>query len=422
MSAAGSAAPAAAEDFRIQQDDQEDENVFEDYTNSFPPPPPIPSASELSSILPPPPSSLFPPHHPSVTEFRQNVSISSVGSDGGVGGGGGVGSSGADDVYYFDDENESLLLTSSAHKAAVEAEVDTNKSMSSAPETETEDDDDDEEELLASGGHVQRTRQAVPEPVICVTDYADEIFAHARERELEYLPKCNYMEKQTDISFPMRSILVDWLIEVSEEFELETETTYLACNYVDRFLSYMSVQRAKLQLVGTASMFIASKYEEIYPKDLAKWVYITDDTYNKRQVLKMEKLILGVLKFSVSVPTAHYFVTHLAKMAGCNDKTTSLAQYLAELTLLDGETYLCHLPSVIGAAAVALARHTMGFAAWDPAMAVRTGYSVADFQACLVSLHGTFSRAKRNPQQSIVEKYKHARFHGVSNVEPTPIF
>jgi cyclin A len=47
----------------------------------------------------------------------------------------------------------------------------------------------------------------------------------------------------------------------------------------------MAVQRSKLQLVGTACMFIAAKYEEIYPPDVSEFVYITDDTYNKRQVL-----------------------------------------------------------------------------------------------------------------------------------------
>ena len=106
------------------------------------------------------------------------------------------------------------------------------------------------------------------------------------------MPKFNYMEKQSDISFPMRSILVDWVVEVGEEFDVETETVHLAVNYIDRFLSYMSVQRAKLQLVGTSSMFIASKYEEIYPKELDKFVYITDDTYNKRQVLKVWPLTM----------------------------------------------------------------------------------------------------------------------------------
>jgi len=56
----------------------------------------------------------------------------------------------------------------------------------------------------------------------------------------------------------MRSILVDWLVEVAEEYRLHTETLFLAVNYIDRFLSFMSVQRAKLQLVGTACMFIAA--------------------------------------------------------------------------------------------------------------------------------------------------------------------
>merc|ERR1719431_2319145 len=109
-----------------------------------------------------------------------------------------------------------------------------------------------------------------------------------------YLPKASYMDKQPDITHNMRQILVDWLVEVSEEYKLQTETLYLAVNFIDRFLSLMSVQRAKLQLVGTAAMFIASKFEEIYPPDVTEFVYITDDTYTKRQVLRMEHLVRHV--------------------------------------------------------------------------------------------------------------------------------
>lgn len=71
-------------------------------------------------------------------------------------------------------------------------------------------------------------------------------------------PKSNYMRKQQDITASMRSILVDWLIEVAEEYKLHTETTHLAVNYIDRFLSHMAVLRGKLQLVGTAAMFLAA--------------------------------------------------------------------------------------------------------------------------------------------------------------------
>ena len=56
------------------------------------------------------------------------------------------------------------------------------------------------------------------------------------------------------------------------------------------------------------------KYEEIYPPDVAEFVYITDDTYTKKQVLRMEQLVLGVLDFNVTVPTAFFFANHFSKV------------------------------------------------------------------------------------------------------------
>ncbi len=70
--------------------------------------------------------------------------------------------------------------------------------------------------------------------------------------------KANYMKRQPDITASMRHILVDWLVEVAEEYKLHRETLFLSVNYIDRFLSQMSVLRGKLQLVGAASMFLAA--------------------------------------------------------------------------------------------------------------------------------------------------------------------
>ena len=53
--------------------------------------------------------------------------------------------------------------------------------------------------------------------------------------------------------------------------------------YFSRFLSLMLVERSKLQLVGTAALFLAAKYEEIYPPALEEFAYITDNAYNKKQ-------------------------------------------------------------------------------------------------------------------------------------------
>jgi cyclin A len=62
--------------------------------------------------------------------------------------------------------------------------------------------------------------------------------------------------------------------------------------------------------------FYFRKYEEIYPPDVSEFCYITDDTYTKKQVLRMEHLILEVLGFECSPPTAHFFANHLAKLSG----------------------------------------------------------------------------------------------------------
>lgn len=100
--------------------------------------------------------------------------------------------------------------------------------------------------------------EAETEAIVDCAEYSAEILNYLKMTEMRHVPKLNYMTKQPDITFGMRQILVDWLVEVGEEYKLQQETIYLAVNYIDRFLSHMSVQRAKLQLVGTACMFIAA--------------------------------------------------------------------------------------------------------------------------------------------------------------------
>ena len=60
---------------------------------------------------------------------------------------------------------------------------------------------------------------------------------------------------------PMRAILVDWLVEVQENFELYHETLYLAVKLADFFLQNNPVPKEQLQLVGATCLLIACKIE-----------------------------------------------------------------------------------------------------------------------------------------------------------------
>jgi hypothetical protein len=102
------------------------------------------------------------------------------------------------------------------------------------------------------------------DPHMCV-QYVNDIYSHLRESEEHHKPDPAYMERvQKDINATMRGILVDWLVEVAEEYKLSSETLYLSVCYIDRCLSAHQVARTQLQVRhlcrGTLAPFRVPNY------------------------------------------------------------------------------------------------------------------------------------------------------------------
>ncbi|GMH05862.1 hypothetical protein Nepgr_007702 [Nepenthes gracilis] len=151
-------------------------------------------------------------------------------------------------------------------------------------------------------------------------------------------PSSQYMERiQKNVTENMREILVNWLVEVAEEYRLVSDTLYLTVSYIDRYLSSRAINRRKLQLLCVSCMLVASKYEEISPPHVEDFCYITDNTYTKD-----EQVHDTFISASQSPDLKFEFL-------GC---------YLAELSLL-GYGCVHLLPSMIAASAIFLARFTL---------------------------------------------------------------
>jgi hypothetical protein len=73
----------------------------------------------------------------------------------------------------------------------------------------------------------------------------------------------DYMKSQPDIKVRMRSILVDWLIEVHRRFELKPETLYFTINILDRYLSMENVPRRELHLVGIGFILLPARIKKV---------------------------------------------------------------------------------------------------------------------------------------------------------------
>lgn len=134
----------------------------------------------------------------------------------------------------------------------------------------------------------------------------------------------DYMDSQLEINENMRAILVDWLVVVHSKFELAPETLYLTTNIIDRFLSVKTVPRRELQLVGISAMLIASKYEEIWPPQVDDFVSLADNAYSNVQILVMEKMILGKLEWTLTVPTLYVFLVRFIKAAIPDEQVSNL--------------------------------------------------------------------------------------------------
>ncbi|XP_077536163.1 G2/mitotic-specific cyclin-A-like [Haemaphysalis longicornis] len=251
-------------------------------------------------------------------------------------------------------------------------------------------------------------------------EYLQDIYGYLRDRELKFRPEANYMKKQPDIASSMRTIPVDWLVEVADEHQWHAETLFLAVSYVDRFLSSKSVWRNKLQLVGTASLLIAAKFEEVYPPEVEKFVYITDDAYTHKQVLRMEHRVLKTLSFHMAVPTINYVLLRFAQVNHAPDTAKHLGHYLCELALRDDVPYLQFLLSIVAGSALCLANHTLGRHPWGQELVEYSGYEVTAFRECIRSLYSSFCNAPSRPQRAVHDKFKTPKFHCVAKLKPSP--
>ncbi|EAS02326.2 amine-terminal domain cyclin (macronuclear) [Tetrahymena thermophila SB210] len=138
--------------------------------------------------------------------------------------------------------------------------------------------------------------------------FGGEHLAYLLSRESDYQPNPFYMKHQRQFSPNMRAILLDWMMEVSEEFGLKRETYYIAVNLVDRMFSCKhNLQIKEFQLIGVTSLHIASKLEEIYPKRVEQFILSTDNGYTAQLVFETEKNILQKLNFMVNPPTVSFW-------------------------------------------------------------------------------------------------------------------
>ncbi|WVO16906.1 hypothetical protein L204_104592 [Cryptococcus depauperatus] len=147
---------------------------------------------------------------------------------------------------------------------------------------------------------VSRTKRA--EVQYLEEDYTEEIVAYMRAMDVS-----REVSASTDpeLQWFMRGYLIDFIIEVHQQFRLRPEVLFLAMNIVDRYISKRVVYKKHYQLVGCTALWIAAKFEDA--KDKVPLVHELSEmcckAYDESAFIQMEGHVLSTIGWTLGHPS-----------------------------------------------------------------------------------------------------------------------
>ena len=210
--------------------------------------------------------------------------------------------------------------------------------------------EEEEEESQLSYFDIKNIKEDIQIP----KEYINIIYRNLlieEEKGVKPLPCYNKILEQKEINKQMRSILVDWIIDVHYKFGFSDETLFMTVLIIDRYLSVKQISKIRFQLLGITAMLIACKHEEINLPKIDDFIYITDNAYTKDEVYIMENDILNIFNFELLYPSPIKFYECLSLKFNFDKKKFLMGKYLMESFLVD-LGWVKYRPSVISCSCV----------------------------------------------------------------------
>ena len=96
--------------------------------------------------------------------------------------------------------------------------------------------------------------------------------------------------------------MLDWMLEVKRNFKLANKTWYLAVDIMDKYFlkSATPLLPSSLHLLGIISIWLASKFEEVFPLNFSSVVgNIGHMKFSKKDILDKENELMETLGWEI---------------------------------------------------------------------------------------------------------------------------
>lgn len=184
----------------------------------------------------------------------------------------------------------------------------------------------------------------------------ENLLLHERSGRLVTLTEQDF---KGDVNLQTRTILLDWVYQVSKMMKLNSGVFFQAVSMVDVCLKHSYVTKKDLQLLGVTCLLISSKKYDIYPPDVDDFVFVCEGSIKRSEVIDKEMEIMQLMNFDVEFPNVMEYIKCVSGEskvdADINFLTKSLCGY-----------YHCYntntvsVPSVIATACFHMATSSKG--------------------------------------------------------------
>ncbi|XP_066438165.1 cyclin-P [Eleutherodactylus coqui] len=245
-------------------------------------------------------------------------------------------------------------------------------------------------------------------------DYVIDIFSSMIKQQSKHVIQAVDIPKA--VTTEMRTVLVDWLVQVHEYLGLQEETLYLAMYLMNTYMKVHKIRTCFLQLLAASCLFIACKMEETLIPEPAELCFMMEDAFSKKELLKMERKVLHRLNFQLHYTQPLYFLRLLSVTGKYPENVKYLAMYFMELTLLEADGAMIE-PALLASGALSLAqlvsRESETLSADEMGYGPIYSYSDADLSLPR-QLMGKAALRASSESKSTWQKYSRPQKHGVS--------
>jgi Cyclin, N-terminal domain/Cyclin, C-terminal domain len=230
--------------------------------------------------------------------------------------------------------------------------------------------------------------------ILCVS--TEDLYEDMKERQVEYVSPSTYAPNATYL--PYRRYLVDWMSDVGEQCRLHNSTVHVGILFLDKIFRSRNIPRHEWQLLATACISVAAKYEEAEEHcppipELLRLTKLGQGGHTPLSFREGELSVLRYLNWELrAIPAIHVIGYYLSKGAVfCNDTwqgrtliekipryIKKYADFFCNLTLQE-YSFQQYLPTQLAAAILYASRVALQIEPrWRPELSRLTGYQELD--------------------------------------------